>query len=170
MRDREYRDRELTGNSRRRGAAGAAAVVAVVTVAALTVASCGDRGVRFWQQQASAESCPRPASVTDANGQFNDQEREIRRLRRLAFAGDFFAQLELGSRYGAARATDENIEDPIESSVWYAMALANPDGYAPINGTVREGILGWRPVSRYDDCRAWERHTAYRLLNRPWAG
>ena len=166
MRDREYTDQGRSGNARGRRLAGAGAVVAAVAVAALALASCGDRSVRFWQQEASAESCPRPASVTGAGSEFNDQERDIRRLRRLAFAGDFFAQLELGSRYGAARATDKNIEDPIESSVWYAMALANPDGYAPINGTVREGILGWRPVSRYDDCRAWERRTAYRQLNR----
>ncbi|MBX7247975.1 MAG: sel1 repeat family protein [Caulobacteraceae bacterium] len=97
---------------------------------------------------------------------FNDQEREIRHLRRLAFQNDFFAQLELGRRYQAVRAVDKNIEDPIESAVWNAVALANQDGYAPINRAVRQGIGGWRPLSRYDDCRGWERHQAYETLER----
>src|SRR5690606_4564719 len=147
-------------------AARAGAVAALVAIGGLAVTACGDRGVQFWRQDVSAESCPRPASVTGAGGEFNDQEQDIRRLRRAAFGGDFFAQLELGSRYAAARATDKNIEDPIESSVWYAMALANPEGYAPINGSVRAGFLGWRPLSRYDDCRAFVRDAAYRRLNR----
>jgi TPR repeat protein len=98
--------------------------------------------------------------------EFNDQEMGLRRLRRAAFAGDFFAQLELGGRYAATRATDRNIEDPVESSVWLAMALANDEGYAPINRVDRTGFGGWRPMSRYDDCRAWERHLAYRQLDR----
>ena len=37
---------------------------------------------------------------------------------------------------------------------------------APINRVDRGGFGGWRPLSRYDDCRAWERHTAYQRLNR----
>ncbi|HEY0601164.1 tetratricopeptide repeat protein, partial [Brevundimonas sp.] len=87
-------------------------------------------------------------------------------LRRAAFRGDFFAQLELGSRYAAIRATDKNIEDPIESATWYAMALANDEGYAPINRVERGGFGGWRPLSKYDDCRAFERHMAYQRLDR----
>ncbi len=166
MRDHRSSSLEDAGQRRWTLAARAGAVAALVALGGLAVTACGDRGVQFWRHNVSAESCPRPASVTGAGGEFNDQEQDIRRLRRAAFGGDFFAQLELGSRYAAARATDKNIEDPIESSVWYAMALANPEGYAPINASVRAGILGWRPLSRYDDCRAFERESAYRQLNR----
>ena len=148
-----------------RGSAAIAAVAGVLAVAALTMASCGDRGgVRFWQGDTRANSCPRPASLTGS--EFNAQETGLRALRRAAFRGDFFAQLELGSRYSATRATDKNIEDPIEAATWYAMALANDEGYAPINRVNRNGWGGWRPLSRYDDCRAWERHNAYQRLDR----
>ncbi len=152
------------GRSRRPVAIAAAAGVLAVT--ALVMASCGDRGgVRFWQGgDAGANSCPRPASLTGS--EFNAQETGLRALRRAAFRGDFFAQLELGSRYSATRATDKNIEDPIESATWYAMALANDEGYAPINRVRRGGFGDWRPLSKYDDCRAWERHNAYLRLDR----
>src|SRR5690606_16609840 len=191
MRDHRSSSLEDAGQRRWTIAARAGAVAALVALGGLAVTACGDRGVHISRQDASAESCPRPASgtgaggevygpaqdararprprpasVTGAGGEFNDQDLAIRRLRRAAFGGDFVAQLELGSRYAAARATDKNIEDPIESSVWYAMALANPEGYAPINASVRAGVLGWRPLSRYDDCRAFERESAYRQLNR----
>jgi hypothetical protein len=143
-----------------------AATAAVLAVAAFGMASCGDRaGFRFWQaENASANTCPRPASLTGS--EFNAQETGLRALRRAAFRGDFFAQLELGARYAAVRATDKNIEDPIESATWYAMALANDQGYAPINRVERGGFGGWRPLSRYDDCRAYERHQAYQRLDR----
>lgn len=152
----------------------AAAVVAVLALGALALSSCGDTfsrdggGLRpqFWQRTGGGaeNACPRPASLTGA--EFNAQESGLRALRRAAFRGDVFAQLELGSRYAAVRATDKNIEDPIESATWYAMALANDDGYSPINRVERTGFGGWRPLSRYDDCRAWERHNAYRVLDR----
>lgn len=155
----------------RHAPAAIAGVVAVIALAALALSSCGDdfrpgSGVRFWQRgdNATSNACPRPASLTGA--EFNAQETGLRALRRLAFRGDFFAQLELGARYAAVRATDKNIEDPIESATWYAMALANDEGYAPINRVQRGGFGGWRPLSRYDDCRAWERHNAYRVLDR----
>jgi hypothetical protein len=145
-----------------------AAVAGVLALAALGMASCGDRGngVRFWQgrDDAAANSCPRPASMTGS--EFNAQETGLRALRRAAFQNDFFAQLELGARYSAVKATDKNIEDPIESATWLAMALANDQGYAPINRVSRGGWGGWRPLSRYDDCRAFERHEAYRKLDR----
>src|SRR5690606_38756944 len=112
----------------------------------------------------ASNACPRPASLTGS--EFNAQETGLRALRRAAFRGDFFAQLELGSRYAAVRATDKNIEDPIESATWYAMALANDEGYAPINRVDRGGFGGWRPLSKYDDCRAFERHMAYQRLDR----
>ena len=150
------------------------AAIAVLALAGLSLASCGgdfggpEGGAFGWfdRKETSRYACPRPQGVSGVQPGFNDQEREIRHLRRLAFQNDFFAQLELGRRYLAVRAVDKNIEDPIESAVWYAMALANGDGYAPINRAVRRGFGGWRPLSRYDDCRAWERHTAYRSLER----
>jgi TPR repeat protein len=110
-------------------------------------------------------ACPRPQGVIGLQPSFNDQERDIRVLRKLGFRNDFFAQLELGRRYSGVRATDRNIEDPIEAAVWYTMALANPRGYAPLNREIH-GPGGWRPVARLDDCREWERHAAYHALDR----
>ncbi|MBA4806652.1 tetratricopeptide repeat protein [Brevundimonas sp.] len=152
--------------------AGGALAVLVLLIALLVLASCGDGRPAFWRrgQNDAALSCPRPASVTGS--EFNAQETGLRYLRRAAFRGDVFAQLELGSRYSAARATDKNIEDPIESSVWYAMALANDEGYAPVNGVERRAGAfggGLRPLSKYDDCRAFERHRAYQVLDRQLA-
>ena len=151
--------------------AGGALAIVVLLIAVLLLASCGDGRPGFWRrggQNDATLSCPRPASVTGS--EFNAQEAGLRALRRAAFRGDVFAQLELGSRYAAVRATDKNIEDPIESAVWYAMALANDEGYAPINRVERNrgGLFGggWRPLSRYDDCRAFERHRAYQVLDR----
>lgn len=170
MADGEGKHEGRGGAGRSRGPIAIAAVAGVLALAALTVASCGDqRGVRFWQgSDARGNSCPRPASMTGS--EFNAQETGLRALRRAAFQNDFFAQLELGSRYAAVRATDKNIEDPIESATWYAMALANDEGYAPINRVDRGGWGGWRPLSRYDDCRAWERHDAYSRLDRLLSG
>ncbi|MDO1559726.1 tetratricopeptide repeat protein [Brevundimonas sp. 2R-24] len=165
--------REEHSSDRRRNlpALGAAGAIAVVLAGALALASCDFEGSGdsrpFWVKadRVSAERCPRPASVTGAG--MNDQEREIRHLRRLAFQGDFFAQLALAERYAAARETDRNLLDPIESSVWYAIALANDEGYAPINGEERRGMWGRRrAVSRYDDCRSGERRRAYEVLDR----
>lgn len=150
---------------------GGGLAIMVLLVAVLLLASCGDGRPGLWRrggQNDAALSCPRPASVTGS--EFNAQEAGLRALRRAAFRGDVFAQLELGARYAAVRATDKNIEDPIESAVWYAMALANDEGYAPINRVERKsgGLFGggWRPLSRYDDCRAFERHRAYQVLDR----
>jgi TPR repeat protein len=156
---------------RGRGPVAIAAVAGVLALTAFAMVSCGNgngngggSGVQFWQRSdAASNACPRPASLTGS--EFNAQESGLRALRRAAFRGDFFAQLELGGRYAAVRATDKNIEDPIESATWYAMALANDEGYAPIN-RVDRGLGDWRPLSRYDDCRAWERHTAYQRLDR----
>ncbi len=154
-------------SNRSRGPVAIAAVAGVLALTALGMVSCGARGngIRFWQRADTASNaCPRPASLTGS--EFNAQETGLRALRRAAFRGDFFAQLELGSRYAAIRATDKNIEDPIESATWYAMALANDEGYAPINRVDRGGFGGWRPLSKYDDCRAFERHMAYQRLDR----
>ena len=154
---------------RGRGPVAIAAVAGVLALTAFGMVSCGNggggNGAQFWQRNdAASNACPRPASLTGS--EFNAQETGLRALRRAAFRGDFFAQLELGGRYAAIRATDKNIEDPIESATWYAMALANDEGYAPINRVDRGGFGGWRPLSRYDDCRAWERHNAYQRLDR----
>jgi len=147
-----------------RGAMTAVAAVVMLFVAAGAIASCSDRGLSLWRRDnAAANACPRPASLTGS--EFNAQEAGLRSLRRAAFRGDFFAQLELGGRYAAIRATDKNIEDPIESAVWTGMALANDEGYAPINRVERRGFGGLRSLSRYDDCRAWERHVAYQRLD-----
>jgi uncharacterized protein len=164
------RDGEATTDERSRrrwrGPAAAVGAIAVIAMLAGSVASCSDPNLAFWRRgdaAAAANACPRPPSVTGA--EFNAQEAGLRLLRRAAFRGDFFAQLELGARYAALRATDKNIEDPIESAVWTGLALANDEGFAPINRVDRGGFGGWRPVSRYDDCRAWERHVAYRRLD-----
>lgn len=106
----------------------------------------------------SSYGCPRPP-IADG-GDFNDQERAIRYFRKHAFGNDFFSQLELANRYMAKRATDTNIQDPIEASVWLIMALSNPEGFAPINRTLKNGQMS----SRYDKCRAVERHNAYKQL------
>tara|TARA_R110002167_G_scaffold56272_4_gene159796 strand:+ start:4312 stop:5787 length:1476 start_codon:yes stop_codon:yes gene_type:complete len=170
MRDRDGFENDRAPARRRRAPIAVAAGVGVLAISLLTLAGCGDRGLQFWRHDAggaAANACPRPAAFTGA--EFNAQETSLRALRRAAFRGDFFAQLELGSRYAALKATDKNIEDPIESSVWLAMALANDEGYAPINRVDRGGFGGWRPLSRYDDCRAWERHNVYQRLNRQLA-
>jgi TPR repeat protein len=149
---------------RSRGLIASVGAIAVIAMLAGSVAGCSEPNLAFWQRESpSANACPRPQSVTGS--EFNAQEAGLRQLRRAAFRGDFFAQLELGSRYAALRATDKNIEDPIESAVWTGLALANDEGYAPINRVTRGGFGGWRPVSRYDDCRAWERHVAYQRLD-----
>jgi TPR repeat protein len=166
MTDPEGQDEGSRGRLRR--PATVVAIVAVVaTAVALTgLAGCGDNGPSFWRRDggASVNACPRPVSLTGS--EFNAQEAGLRALRRAAFRGDFFAQLELGNRYAAVRATDKNIEDPIESAVWNGMALANEEGYAPINRVEKGGLFGGlRSLSRYDDCRAWERHNAYQKLD-----
>jgi TPR repeat protein len=147
-----------------------AAVIAVLLIIGVVLTSCGGHkgGLShpFWEAKEERFACPRPAAFSGDQPGFNQQEQEVRRLRRLAFQNDFFAQLELGRRYEAVKSTDKNLEDPIESAVWYSMALANSEGYAPINRAVRQGFFGFRPLSHYDDCRAWERHEAYRTLDR----
>lgn len=167
MAERDARDDDRSNGRRRLGVPAAVlAAIAVVALAAGSLASCSGSGPGLWRRadNAAANACPRPASITGA--EFNAQEAGLRQLRRAAFRGDFFAQLELGSRYAAIRATDKNIEDPIESAVWTGLALANDDGYAPMNRIERGGFWDFGRPTRYDDCRAWERHAAYDRLNR----
>ena len=115
----------------------------------------------------SEAACPRPQLATVASPQFNAQQQEIRILRRAAFRGDFFAQLELGRRYEGQRAVDRNLDDPVEGAVWYAMALSNPDGYAQVSALGRRASNGdSTTTSRFDNCRGVERRTAYATLDR----
>ena len=106
-------------------------------------------------------ACPRPQTFLTTQA-FNVQEQEIRALRRQAFAGDFFAQIDLARRYGGAEAEQRKIHDPVEADTWYQLALSNPDGFAPIV----TGAQGQRRNGRLQDCREAERLGAYSALER----
>jgi hypothetical protein len=140
-------------------------VMAVVAAVVIPLVGC-DTGPGGWFSKARYDAlCPRPQLSTTATPQFGQQQAEMRALRQQAFRGDFFAQLELGRRYEGSRAPDRNLEDSVESAVWYAMALANPTGYTPVAaqlGANREN----NAVAKYDACRAFERRMAYGSLNR----
>ncbi len=110
---------------------------------------------------AAGLACPRPQTFLTTQA-FNAQEQEIRALRRQAFAGDFFAQIDLARRYGGAEAEARKIHDPVEAATWYQLALSNPDGFAPIvTGAQRQ-----RRNGRLQDCREAERLGAYAALER----
>jgi TPR repeat protein len=140
---------------------------------------CGCDRIHFENQapfvQVSAGACPRPDAPTGHQPQFNQQQREIRLLRELAFRGDFFAQLDLADRYDARRDADKNLDDPIEAAVWYALALANPGGYesvAPRRAYLdsdRAMVAQEGGGSLYDDCRAFERTQASGILSQLWS-
>lgn len=110
---------------------------------------------------AVGQACPRPQTFLTTQA-FNVQEQEIRALRRQAFAGDFFAQIDLARRYGGAEAEQRKIYDPVEAATWYQLALSNPDGFAPIV----TGETGPRRKGRLQDCREAERLSAYAALER----
>lgn len=152
-------DRHVTG---RRGVVRLTRLMTAVAAASV-VAACGPNGVNWPTEGRDSRigpTCPRPPG-TD-NSHFGDQEREVRHFRKLAFSNDFFAQIELSNRYMGLRATDENLTDPVEAAVWLVMALSNPEGYAPINRTARNG----QHTSRFDKCLAAERANGYRQLER----
>jgi len=140
-----------------------APVGAIVAAVVIPLVGC-DTGPSFWFHK-RASACPRPQAAQGVSGQFNQQQQEIRALRQGGFRGDFFAQLELARRYEGQRAVDKNLEDPVEAAVWYAMALADAGGYAPISSYERRGSES-KAVSRFDDCRAFERRSAYFALDR----
>lgn len=145
-----------------RGASIAVLVAAVI----LPLVGC-DTGPDGWFGRSGEVACPRPQLPTGTQPQFNSQQIEIRTLRRRGFTGDFFAQLELARRYEGDRASDKNLEDDVEAATWYALALANPGGYAPIASYGRRSPQGeGKAVSRFDDCRAVERRIAYGSLDR----
>ncbi len=144
-----------------RGASIAVLVAAVI----LPLVGC-DTGPNSWFGAKGEVACPRPQMPSGSQPQFNGQQIEIRTLRRRGFTGDFFAQLELARRYQGERAADKNLEDDVEAAVWYALALTNSEGYAPIAANSRRSPQGEGKVSRFDDCRAVERRMAYRALDR----
>jgi TPR repeat protein len=155
----------LPGGPRLRGALLAASVVCV----AAPLMSCDDGGW-WWRhnQFVSGGACPRPQYL--GGGQqpgFGDQQIEIRALRERAFKGDFFSELELARRYDSPKASDRNLQDPVESAVWTVLALVNETGYDAIAG---HGQDHWtdqlRAVAHFDDCRAWERGEAYHKLDK----
>lgn len=139
--------------------------VLMVLAAGLTLAACDRNLPKGGDTREAKYGCPRPSALSALQPGFNDQEREVRELRRLAFRNDFFAQIELAKRYQATRLSDKNIEDPIEAAVWWAMALTNPQGYSEINPGVKKTRSGFQPLSRYDDCRQFEREIAYARLD-----
>jgi uncharacterized protein len=134
----------------------------LVAIVIVPLVSC-DAGPGWFRKRVAA--CPRPQIATASSPEFNQQQQEIRALRQQGFRGDFFAQLELAKRYEGERPADKNLDDPVESAVWYAMALANDGGYAPIAGAARRRQREDQAL-RYDDCRAFERKSAYVALNR----
>ncbi|HRD45868.1 MAG TPA: tetratricopeptide repeat protein [Caulobacter sp.] len=143
-----------------------ASIAALVTAVILPLVGC-DTGPNGWFGGKGDVACPRPQTPTGTQPQFNAQQIEIRTLRRRGFTGDFFAQLELARRYEGQRAADKNLEDDVEAAVWYALALTNADGYAPIAAYSRRAPQGEaKAVSRFDDCRAVERKIAYASLDR----
>ncbi|MFZ5670966.1 MAG: tetratricopeptide repeat protein [Pseudomonadota bacterium] len=145
-----------------RGASIAALIAAVV----VPLVGCDTGPESFFGKPAGA-ACPRPQLPAQATTAFNTQQSEIRLLRRRGFTGDFFSQLELARRYEGTRAADKNLEDPVEAAVWYAIALSNGDGYAPISAYGRRSPQGeQKAIARYDDCRAVERGIAYHALDR----
>ncbi len=140
------------------------AVVTGLCVAATSLTGCDwtDDLFRKKEPVQGQYACPRPPDMIQQGG-FGGQEREIRYYRHEAFGNDFFAQLELANRYAGINASDKNLEDHIESSVWLVMALTNSEGYAPMNRAIDP--RGGTAASRYDKCRAFERARAYRMLN-----
>ena len=140
------------------------AVFAGLCVAATSLTACDWQGdfLRKKEPVQGEYACPRPPGMFQQGG-FGSQEREIRYYRHLGFSNDFFAQLELANRYAGINASDKNLQDNIESSVWLVMALTNQEGYAPMNRAI--DAQGGTMASRYDKCRAFERARAYKMLD-----
>jgi len=162
--DLKRANRIFTG---RRGGAGPLAALLVGLCVSVGVTGCSrsdlDRLMGKKDEGGGSYNCPRPPDMFQPQG-FNGQEREIRYFRHLAFNNDFFAQLELAKRYQAKDASDKNLEDHIEASVWLVMALANEQGYTPMTRSLDHNG-GDTMASRYDECRSFERANAYRELD-----
>jgi hypothetical protein len=119
-------------------------------------------------------ACPRPAAAPVPPG-FGGQESEVRQLRRRAFAGDFFSQIDLAHRYEGKRSVDQNLRDPVEAAVWYSVALANSDGWSgldrpvgPVSNSPSVLCALFRcqapPLDAPKSCRDYEREDAYARL------
>jgi len=146
------------------------AVRGVVTLSAVLVLvapliGCDDGG--YWFRHRIAEgACPRPQATFGDQQQFGAQQLEVRALRERGFRDDFFAELELARRYVGQRASDKNLEDPVESAVWYALSLVNEGAYSPIASHGQDHWAGpLSVVAHFDDCRAFERGEAYHKLD-----
>ncbi|MBV8976282.1 MAG: sel1 repeat family protein [Alphaproteobacteria bacterium] len=70
-----------------------------------------------------------PFSRDAAKEPSNASEQRIEALRKLAWRGDFFAQIELADVYHASNSLDAPYRDHIEEAVWLTMALSNPEGF-----------------------------------------
>ena len=153
-----------------RPSSGPLLLILLVVLLGLLLLGAGSLGLtygpRMWREHRVAAACPRPPLAAETQQQFNGQQREIRELRRQAFRGDFFAQVELAHRYEGRRESDKNLLDPVEAAVWYGLALANPQGYDRTSSAPREGMFGPSFVSQYDECRHGERELAYGSLDR----
>ena len=128
-------------------------------VALVPLMGCEPRGKAPGSRSAGL-ACPRPQAFLTTQ-EFNAQEQQLRALRQQAFTGDFFAQIDLARRYGGRDAEARKTYDPVEAAVWYELALANPDGFAPIV-TARQHRR--RGGARLEDCRHAERLGAFNGL------
>ena len=128
-------------------------------VALVPLMGCEPRGKAPGGRNAGL-ACPRPQAFLTSQ-EFNAQEQQLRALRQQAFAGDFFAQIDLARRYGGREAEARKTYDPVEAAVWYELALANPDGFAPIVTARQNRRLGG---ARLEDCRQAERLGAFNGL------
>ena len=151
----------------------ALAIVAVVAIVALIISRLPPVTPTTQSTAAAVGVCPRYEAVgkQPAPGQ---EIYHLRDLRRRAFGGDFFAQIDLGQAYEGDRSTDDSKRDHLESAVWYAVALANRSGL-PAGGrifiTPPAKPSGWfgapapaAPVAQLE-CRDVERHHAYDELD-----
>ncbi len=145
-------------------------IVLLVVLGVLLLMGFGAFGVTYGPRVLGyhrlAAICPRPPLPAEVQPQFNGQQREVRELRRQAFRGDFFAQVELAHRYEGKHDSDKNLYDPVESAVWYSMALTNPEGYDRTAAAPRQGFFSISFTSLYDECRHGEREQAYMALDR----
>ncbi|MGZ8362558.1 MAG: tetratricopeptide repeat protein [Caulobacteraceae bacterium] len=169
--DRRRSDRSRSDNSFG-VAAGLAALLAVLLIGGALLTSWwpfggagGDFNL-FGKGANRGGACERPQYVELRQPGFGEQETQIRALRKRAFRGDFFSQLDLAERYRGDTPADKKLKDPIEAAVWYALALANPDGYSPTSARESSSFFSKTRASLFDDCRAHERNRGYRQLDR----
>ena len=140
----------------------AVTILALAAIVPLT-GGCEPKGNPGAKFAAANATCPRPQGPIGMAPSFNAQEQDIRFLRRQAFHGDFFAQIDLARRYSGRDVRERNVEDPVEAAVWFELALSNPDGYSPIVAYPRTA-KDQRAAKKVTDCRTAERRAAYLAL------